>query len=108
MILRQVWPEDERIPSVREMAMDLQVNPNTVNKGYAYLQDRELIYNQRGIGYFVAPGALAKTRALKRSEFFATELPHVYKTMALLDIPSAEIVEGYEEYRRKIDEKENK
>ncbi|MFP4375950.1 MAG: GntR family transcriptional regulator [Spirochaetales bacterium] len=108
MILRRVWPESERIPSVREMAMDLQVNPNTVNKGYAYLQDQELIYNQRGIGYFVAEGALERTRTIKRADFFETELPRAFKTMHLLDIPAEEIVSRYNEYRRKQDEEANK
>ncbi len=108
MILRRVWPESERIPSVREMAMDLQVNPNTVNKGYAYLQDQKLIYNQRGIGYFVAEGALERTRAIKRAGFFETELPRAFKTMHLLDISPQEIVDRYNEYRRKQDEEANK
>lgn len=100
MILRGHWPEGERIPSVREMAMDLQVNPNTVNKGYAYLQDRGLIYNQRGIGYFVAEDAFGKTRELKREEFFSSELPRVFKTMTLLDVPASELAGRYERYQK--------
>ena len=99
MILRGVWPEGERIPSVRELAMELQVNPNTVNKGYAYLQDRELIRNQRGIGYFVGDSAVECTRALKRDEFFDGELPRVFKTMELLGITADELTRQYEAYR---------
>ena len=90
MILKAEWAEEERIPAVRELAMELQVNPNTVNKGYAYLQDRGIIYNQRGIGYFVSSGAADRTRELKRDEFVADELPRVFKTMTLIgmDIPA--------------------
>jgi DNA-binding transcriptional regulator YhcF (GntR family) len=100
MILRRRWPEGERVPSVREMAMDLQVNPNTVNKGYAYLQDRGLIFNQRGIGYFVADDAYEKTRELKREEFFSTELPRLFKTMSLLDISPAQLADRYKTYSK--------
>ena len=91
MILRGAWPEGERIPSVRELAMELQVNPNTVNKGYAFLQERGLIHNQRGIGYFVGDTAAERTRALKREEFFADELPRVFRTMELLGVTADEL-----------------
>ena len=46
-ILRRLWQSGDRIPSIRELAMDVQVNPNTVTR-YAYLQDRGIIYNRRG------------------------------------------------------------
>ena len=98
MILRGAWQEGERIPSVRELAMELQVNPNTVNKGYAYLQDRDLIHNQRGIGYFVSDGATGRTQALKREEFFTEELPRVFRTMDLLGITTDEVTRQYEEH----------
>lgn len=98
-ILRREWPEGERIPSVRELAMDLQVNPNTVNKAYAYLQDRELIHNQRGIGYFVGETAVDRTQSLKREEFFDEELPRVFRTMELLGISPDEITEHYRTYK---------
>ena len=98
MILRGRPPEGERVPSVRELAMELQVNPNTVNKGYAYLQDRDLIHNRRGIGYFVSEGAVDRTRELKREEFFSHELDRVFRTMRLLEIPMDEIARRYREY----------
>jgi DNA-binding transcriptional regulator YhcF (GntR family) len=100
MILRGVWPEGDRIPSVRELAMELQVNPNTVNKGYSVLQDREIIQNQRGIGYFVSEGAAERTRNEKRHEFLTEELPNVFRTMELLDM-------GFDEFSREWDRYHN-
>jgi DNA-binding transcriptional regulator YhcF (GntR family) len=99
MILKGSWPEGERIPSVREMAVELQVNPNTVNKGYAYLQDRELIYNQRGIGYFVSDSAIDRTRTIKREEFFSEQLPRLFRTMRLLDITMDDIAPRFAAYK---------
>ena len=98
-ILRREWSEEERIPSVRELAMDLQVNPNTVNKAYAYLQDRRIIHNQRGIGYFVSESAVERTRSIKREEFFTEELPRVFRTMELLGISPDEIARRYETHK---------
>jgi DNA-binding transcriptional regulator YhcF (GntR family) len=57
-ILLREWKVDERIPSVRELAMQLEVNPNTVMRTYEFLQQQNIIYNQRGIGYFVAADAI--------------------------------------------------
>ena len=98
MILKQSWAEQERIPSVREMAMDMQVNPNTVNKGYAFLQDKGLIFNQRGLGYFVAEGARERTLDLKREVFFREELPRLFHSMRLLGIDVDALSERWKAY----------
>jgi DNA-binding transcriptional regulator YhcF (GntR family) len=107
MILRAGWPEAGRLPSVRELAMDLQVNPNTVNKGYAYLQDRGVIHNQRGIGYFVSDGAVALTRDLKRADFVTEELPRVFKTMVLIGMEMSELADHWTEFQRRASEGES-
>ena len=79
-ILAGEWHEGERIPSVRELAVGVGVNPNTVTKSYQALLDREIIENQRGLGYFVA--ADAKQRILDadargvRARRVAADLPH--------------------------------
>ena len=62
-ILAGEWHEGARIPSVRELATSIGVNPNTVTKSYQALLDREVIENQRGIGYFVALDAKQKILA---------------------------------------------
>ena len=52
--------EEERILSVREYAATVEVNANTVVRTYDYLQGQEIIYNKRGIGYFVSAGDVYK------------------------------------------------
>ena len=98
-ILTRDWPENERIPSVRELAVDLEVNPNTVMRAYAYLQDREIIYNKRGIGYFVAQKGMHITRGLLKSNFIRVDLPHVFKTLDLLDMNLDELEELYRVFK---------
>ena len=56
-ILANELKEGDRIQSVREMAAQVEVNPNTVARTFSYLQEKERIYNQRGVGYFAADDA---------------------------------------------------
>ena len=64
-ILLGKYNEDERIPSVREYASMVEVNSNTVMRTYDYLQSDEIIYNKRGIGYFVSKGAKKLIKNIK-------------------------------------------
>jgi DNA-binding transcriptional regulator YhcF (GntR family) len=83
-ILAGEWHEGERIPSVRELAVGVGVNPNTVNKSYQALLDREIIENQRGLGYFVAADAKKRIVDEMRGEFVRDELPRIFRTMRVL------------------------
>ena len=57
---------------------------NTVARTYSYLQDQEIIYMQRGVGYFVADQALEKVTNLRKEEFVNQFLPEVFHTMDIL------------------------
>lgn len=83
-ILAGEWQEGERIPSIRELAAAVGVNPNTVTKSYQALLDREIIENQRGLGYFVAADARKRIVEQIREEFVRDELPRIFRTMRLL------------------------
>lgn len=85
-ILQAEWNEGERIPSIRELAVDIGVNPNTVTKSYQTLTDQQVIENQRGRGYFVAVGARARILQDLRQDFIREELPRLKRTMQLLEL----------------------
>jgi GntR family transcriptional regulator len=55
LVIKGVLKPDEQIPSVRELAQSLTINPNTIQKAYKELEDRGYIYSIRGKGSFVAP-----------------------------------------------------
>jgi GntR family transcriptional regulator len=99
-ILSGRWKEGERIPSIRELAVDMEVNPNTVMRTYTYLQEQGVIQNQRGIGYFAADNAVAVTRELARTDFESRELPRIFRTMDLLGISADDIRVMYENWRK--------
>ncbi|TVR06770.1 MAG: GntR family transcriptional regulator [Spirochaetaceae bacterium] len=92
-ILCNRYREGERIPSVREMAMDIEVNPNTVTRSYAELQERNIIQNQRGIGYFVSEGAYRRIRDDRVRELLENEVPRLVQTLHLLNLGLDEVIE---------------
>ena len=98
-VLKKVWQSEEKIPSVRDMSVQLEVNPNTVMRTFTYLQERGIIYNQRGIGYFVAAEAFARTRELKTGDFVLRRLPQLFREMDLLQISLEDIERHYANYR---------
>ncbi len=91
----------DKIPSVRESAVRFEVNPNTVMRSYDFLQKQEIILNQRGVGFFVAPDAREKILSFRKKEFVEKELPVFYKNLYLLNISMDEIVSIYREYQQK-------
>jgi DNA-binding transcriptional regulator YhcF (GntR family) len=97
IILRQ-WPPGERIPSVRELAVDLEVNPNTVARTVEFLQNEGMVYLRRGIGLFVADGAVEAATAYLRREFIGKDLPRVFRSMSLLGITAEEFLQGYKAF----------
>lgn len=83
---------EERMPSVRDVAASMGVNPNTVMRTFDFLQGEEIIYNRRGVGYYVATDAKKKILAEQRREFIEVELPLIRKKMQLLGIDCEDII----------------
>jgi DNA-binding transcriptional regulator YhcF (GntR family) len=90
-LLLSRWQEDARILSVRELGVNLEVNPNTVLRAYDFLQSKGIILNKRGIGYFASSNALDRVKAYKKQQFIDSELPALLKTMRLLQMDFKEL-----------------
>jgi len=91
-ILAGKWRADERVPSVRDLAVELQVNPNTVMRAYDQLQAGDILYNKRGIGLHVSADAVTLITAKNREIFLNSELPAFFRKMDLLQITPEEIM----------------
>ena len=76
----------DRLMSVREYGALIGVNPNTMMRTYEKLTDDGVIYNKRGIGYFVCPDARKTVLANERKSFMENELPAILKRIQLLEI----------------------
>lgn len=96
-VLAGKYNNDDRIPSVRELAVLLEVNTNTVVKTYDLLQQWEIIYTKRGLGYFVTENALQKIKQSRGEKFMNENLPEIFKQMDLLEIPIEIITQKWEE-----------
>ena len=100
MILLGDYKEEERVPSVREYAAIVEVNFNTVMRSFEYLQASGIIFNKRGIGYFVATGAGEKIHTIRKEFFLQNEINDFFKQLYMLDIPMQEIVEMYNKFSK--------
>ena len=99
-ILAGKWPAEQKIPSVRDLAVELEVNPNTVMRSYEFLQNQGVIYNKRGLGLFVAPDGYDKIKAYRRDRFIEQDLQGIFRNMYLLDINFEEMQQWYEQFKK--------
>lgn len=90
-ILAGTYKDDDRIPSVREYAVMLEVNTNTAVKAYDELARANIIYNKRGLGYFVTPGAREQILQVRKKEFMEQKMPEMFRQMRLLGISKKEV-----------------
>lgn len=95
-ILTGAWIPNERVASVRELAVFLVVNPHTVLKAYEYLQGEDVIYTKRGLGFFVSEDAVEKVTNIQKKEFFENTLEDIFQRMDLLQINIEEVVKLYQ------------
>jgi GntR family transcriptional regulator len=98
-ILLGKWLAEQKILSVRDMAIELEVNPNTVMRSYEFLQSQGVVYNKRGLGLFVAPDARDKVKAYRKERFIQQELPVFFRTIYLLDMEPNDLQQWYEKFK---------
>ncbi|MBP3252431.1 MAG: GntR family transcriptional regulator [Prevotella sp.] len=99
-ILAGAYKDDDRIPSVREYAVLLGVNTNTAVKAYEQLSRANIIYNKRGLGYYVTPGAREQILKERRVEFLEKTLPELFRQMQLLGLGIESIVGKWQHLNR--------
>ncbi len=91
-ILADSYHDNDRIPSVREYAVMLEVNTNTAMKAYDLLARENVIFNKRGLGYFVTPGAKDIILKERRVEFVSQRLPEMFRDMQLMHVGIDDVV----------------
>lgn len=87
-----------RIPSVREYAASLEVNANTVMRSYEYLERLGVIFNRRGIGFFIADAARDVIVNERKQTFLNGEMKYLFHQLMLLGISPEEAKTMYENY----------
>lgn len=89
---------DTRVPSVREYAATMEVNINTVMRSYELLERRGMVYNRRGVGFFVSPDASSRIAGYFSEEFFDKELPRFFARMKKLGVSPDKLQSLYQNY----------
>jgi len=97
-ILLGKWKIEEKIPSVREMAVELEVNPNTVMRTYELLQNKNILNNKRGIGFFLADDTIDQVKQYRKTSFVDDELPNLFRNLYLLEIDFDELKSRYQTF----------
>lgn len=95
LILKGVLQPDEKMPSVRQLAVELSTNPNTVQKAYTELERQGFIYTVRGRGNFVSGGGNLRE---EKTQELAGSLHALWKEAKDLGIDWNEVEKRAESY----------
>jgi DNA-binding transcriptional regulator YhcF (GntR family) len=101
-ILAGKWTAGQKILSVRDLAVELEVNPNTVMRSYDLLQELKIVNNRRGQGLFVAEDGLERAVAWRKQNFLEQYLPAFFKNIYLLGISIEEMQNQYKAFVREL------
>lgn len=97
-VIEGKYSPGEKIPSVRDLATEMGVNPNTVMRTYNELQSRGIIDNKRGMGFYVTENATEIITQWKKKEFFENDLPVIVRQTRLLNITFDELKPYFEQF----------
>ena len=97
-ILLKKWKLGDKIISIRDLAVNMEVNPNTVQRAYDFLQQRNIITNKRGIGYFIEDDAMERILSFRKEQFIENELPVFMRNVYLLKIDFKEIKTMFDQF----------
>ena len=104
-VIRRVLSKDltvgDRISSVRELAAEIEVNPNTVAKSYGWLADIGVILMRRGKGYYITDRAYDVSRHIVRNELLDIDLPKMIEKARLLDLSLNDLLKNYTDEKEK-------
>ncbi|MFK8266737.1 GntR family transcriptional regulator [Capnocytophaga cynodegmi] len=106
-ILLGEWQPQTKIPSVRELAVQMSVNPNTVARSYEFLKNNGIIIDRRGVGYFVETNGTEQARKYRQQEFLQNELPSFFNTLYTLGVELTELQHHYENFKTTLNQKQN-
>lgn len=91
-ILTGAFPEESQIPSITEFSVNYKINPATALKGINLLVDENIIYKKRGVGMFVAEGAVQKLRKKRQDQFYTNYISSLIDEARRLCISSEDVI----------------
>ena len=95
-ILSGKYAEEGRVPSVRELAAEYEVNTNTALRAFDILQRDGILAQQRGIGMLVERGARRRIRAARKKDFLEQDMPDFFRRLRLLGMNIDDVVKAWQ------------
>ncbi len=100
-ILSGAFKEESQIPSITEFSVTYRINPATALKGITILVEEGIIYKKRGVGMFVAEGAVKQLKGKRKEQFYDNFIKNLVDEAVRLGISKDEIItlleRGYED-----------
>ncbi|QZT37526.1 GntR family transcriptional regulator [Halosquirtibacter xylanolyticus] len=100
-ILKGEWLEEDKIPSIRSLSLELELNPNTIKKAINELILRKIIYKSNNGGFSVSYDALKIITEKIKYDFFTSKLPDIFECLYLCEIPFDEVEKRYQIFKMK-------
>lgn len=99
-IVSKEWKEDIKIPTVKELAKELEVNHNTLMRSLEMLQAEDILFSRRGVGLFLTKESYKKALELMRKSFYENQVPEFFRTMSTLKITLGELIDLYKSNKK--------
>ncbi len=93
-ILTGSLKEGESLPSVRNVAVELQINPLTASRAYQELVEEALVEKRRGLGMFIVKGARSKLLTLEKKRFLEDEWPEINVRISALGLSAKDLLKA--------------
>lgn len=101
-IINKSWTKGMKIPTVKELAKELDVNHNTLMRSLELLQNEKILYGKRGVGLFLGDESYDNALELMRKSFYEEQVPEFFATMHTLKITLGELIDLYKSYKREM------
>jgi GntR family transcriptional regulator len=99
-IVSKEWKEETKIPTVKELAKELEVNHNTLMRSLELLQSEDILMSKRGVGLFLTKNSYKNALELMRRSFYENQVPDFFSTMNSLKITLGELIDLYKSNKR--------
>lgn len=99
-VVSKEWTSEMKIPTVKELAKELDVNHNTLMRSLELLQTEKVLYAKRGVGLFLTVDSYNNALVLMRKTFYDTQVPEFFQTMNALKITLGELIDLYKSNKK--------
>lgn len=102
-IVSKEWKEGVKIPTVKDLAKELEVNHNTLMRSLEMLQSEDILTSKRGVGLFLTKDSYKNALDLMKRSFYENQVPEFFATMNTLKITLGELIDLYKSNKKTND-----